>query len=36
LDQATLIARGGAVTELPPLPKEELAEKILDFVAQQL
>ncbi len=32
LDQATLIARGGAVTELPPLPKEELAERILDFI----
>ena len=32
LDQATLIERGGAVTELPPMPKEELADKILDFV----
>lgn len=36
IDQATLIERGGAVTELPPLAKEELAEKILDFVARQL
>ncbi len=30
--QAVLIARGGAATELPPLQKEELAEKILDIV----
>ncbi|MBI3742265.1 MAG: phosphopantothenoylcysteine decarboxylase, partial [Chloroflexi bacterium] len=36
MDQATLIARGGAVTELPPLLKEDLAEKILDFVAEKL
>ncbi len=36
VDQATLIERGGAVTELPPLPKEELAEKILDFVANEM
>jgi phosphopantothenoylcysteine decarboxylase/phosphopantothenate--cysteine ligase len=35
LDQATLITRGGDVTELPPMQKEELAEKILDFVAAQ-
>lgn len=32
-DHATLIARGGAVTELPPLPKAELADKILDLIA---
>ncbi|MBI3913483.1 MAG: bifunctional phosphopantothenoylcysteine decarboxylase/phosphopantothenate--cysteine ligase CoaBC, partial [Chloroflexi bacterium] len=32
LDHATLIERGGAVTELPPLPKEELAEMILDRI----
>jgi len=36
MDQATLLARGGAVTELPPLLKEELAEKILDFVAKSI
>ncbi len=36
VDQATLIARGGAATELPPLPKEDLAEKILDFVSARL
>ncbi len=35
LDQATLIARGGALTALPPMKKEELAEKILD-VARNL
>lgn len=33
VEQATLIERGGAVTELPPMAKEELAERILDFVA---
>lgn len=36
LDQATLLSRDGAVNELPPMPKEELAEKILDFVVEQL
>lgn len=36
MDQATLITRGGVVTELPPMAKEELAEKILDFVAARL
>ncbi len=36
IDQATLITRGGVVTELPPIAKEELAEKILDFVAARL
>ncbi|MDE3091024.1 MAG: bifunctional phosphopantothenoylcysteine decarboxylase/phosphopantothenate--cysteine ligase CoaBC [Chloroflexota bacterium] len=36
VDQATLVERGGAVTPLPPLAKEELAEKILDFVAARL
>ncbi len=36
IDQATLIARGGAVTALPPLSKEDLSEKILDFVAGKL
>ncbi len=34
--QATLIERGGAVTELPPMSKEDLAEKILDLVAAKL
>ena len=34
VDQATLITRGGVVTELPPMAKEDLAEKILDFVAR--
>ena len=34
VDQATLITRGGVVSELPPMSKEELAEKILDFVAR--
>jgi phosphopantothenoylcysteine decarboxylase / phosphopantothenate---cysteine ligase len=34
IDQATLITRGGVVTELPPMVKEALAEKILDFVAR--
>jgi phosphopantothenoylcysteine decarboxylase / phosphopantothenate---cysteine ligase len=33
-DQATLITRGGVVTELPVMAKDELAEKILDFVAR--
>jgi phosphopantothenoylcysteine decarboxylase / phosphopantothenate---cysteine ligase len=33
-DQATLITRGGVVTELPAMAKDELAEKILDFVAR--
>lgn len=36
LNQATLLARDGTVNELPPLPKEDLAEKILDFVAMSL
>lgn len=36
MDQATLIARGNAITELPPMLKEDLAEKILDFVADKL
>ncbi len=36
VDQATLIEHGGAVTELPPLRKEELAERILDFVVGRL
>ncbi len=36
LDQATLIARGGTVTELPLLSKEDLAEEILDFVSERL
>ena len=34
MDKATLITRGGVVTELPPMSKEDLAEKILDFVAR--
>lgn len=36
MDHATLIARDGTVTELPPILKEDLAEKILDFVAEKL
>jgi phosphopantothenoylcysteine decarboxylase/phosphopantothenate--cysteine ligase len=36
IDQATLIERGGAVTELPPMAKEDLAEQILDLVAARL
>jgi phosphopantothenoylcysteine decarboxylase/phosphopantothenate--cysteine ligase len=36
LNQATLLARDGTVNELPPMAKEELAEKILDFVALSL
>lgn len=34
--QATLITRGGVVTELLPMLKEDLAEKILDFVAEKI
>ena len=34
--QATLIARGDAVTELAPMLKEDLAERVLDFVAEKL
>ncbi len=34
--QATLIARDGEVTELPPLPKSELAELVLDRVVELL
>jgi len=33
MDQATLLARDGAVTALPPLSKADLAEKILDAIA---
>ena len=36
IDQATLLERGGTVTELPPLAKDDLAEKILDFIAARL
>lgn len=36
LDQATLIARDDSVRELPPLPKEELAERILDFIVGRM
>ncbi len=36
IDRATLIERGGAATELPPLTKEDLSEKILDFIAARL
>ncbi len=36
LDRATLITRGGVVTELQPMLKEDLAEKVLDFVAERL
>ncbi|MGE5262393.1 MAG: bifunctional phosphopantothenoylcysteine decarboxylase/phosphopantothenate--cysteine ligase CoaBC, partial [Acidobacteriota bacterium] len=35
-EQAILVERGGAATELAPMPKEELAGKILDFVAGRL
>lgn len=35
-EQATLVERGGAATELEPMPKEELAGRILDFVAGRL
>jgi len=35
IDQATLIERDGATTELLPMPKEELAEKILDFLVKR-
>lgn len=34
--QATLITRAGKVTELPPLPKSELAELVLDRVVELL
>ena len=34
--QAILIARGGEVTELPPLPKSELAELVLDRLVELL
>lgn len=36
LNQATLIDRQGRVEELPPLPKEELAELVLDRVVALL
>jgi phosphopantothenoylcysteine decarboxylase/phosphopantothenate--cysteine ligase len=36
VDQATLIARDGTVMEMAPLPKDELAEKILDWIAGRL
>lgn len=35
-EQATLIERGGAATELAPMSKEELAGRILDFIADRL
>ena len=34
--QPTLIARGDSVTELAPMLKEDLAERVLDFVAEKL
>jgi len=34
VDQATLLLRDGTVIELPPMSKEELADKILDFVVK--
>jgi phosphopantothenoylcysteine decarboxylase / phosphopantothenate---cysteine ligase len=36
MDQATLITRGGVITELPPMLKEDLADKVLDFVEEKL
>ncbi len=36
VEQATLIERGGAATEMPPMAKEDLAERILDLVAMRL
>jgi hypothetical protein len=36
MDQATLIERGGAATELPPLSKEALADKILDLIVRRV
>ncbi|MBI5302203.1 MAG: bifunctional phosphopantothenoylcysteine decarboxylase/phosphopantothenate--cysteine ligase CoaBC [Chloroflexi bacterium] len=36
LDQATFIERGGAINALPPMSKDDLAEKILDVVASHL
>lgn len=36
MEQATLIYPDGQVSELPPLSKEELAERILDFCAERL
>jgi phosphopantothenoylcysteine synthetase/decarboxylase len=36
LNKATLIEPDGTVTDLEPLPKEELAEIILDRVAARL
>jgi len=36
VDQATLLMRGGAVNKLPPMPKEDLAERILDFISARL
>ncbi len=36
MNQATLLERRGAVTELPPMAKEDLAEKILDWMAERL
>ncbi len=34
--KATLLERGGTVTELPPIAKEELAEQILDFITTRV
>jgi phosphopantothenoylcysteine decarboxylase/phosphopantothenate--cysteine ligase len=36
LNQATLIDRDGEVEELPPLPKDELAERVVDRVVALL
>ncbi len=36
IEAATLLTRDGAAMELSPLPKEELAEKVLDFVSAKL
>lgn len=36
VNQATLLTRDGAVEELSPMPKEDLAEKVLAFVVERL
>lgn len=36
LDQATLLTRDGTANELPPMPKEDLAEQILDFITERI
>ena len=36
LEEATLIDRDGTANELPPMPKSQVAEQILDFVAMRV